>query len=308
MIIGVNLPNYSSLGYRDSIIAIAQAAEALGYASLWTNDHVLLPTSLPEPFGHVLESLTTLSYLAASTNHIQLGTGILVLPQRDPLLVAKQAATVSHLSGGRLALAVGVGYIKQEYAYLRADFGNRGRLADEYIAAIRELFESDTPQFQGPHINYADVLFSPRPSAGIPIVVGGNSPAALRRAAALGDGWYGLWRSPDQVRASLPQINEFGIHRAKFEVSVRVVMRIGSPIPDSDPETTLQGDADAILNKIQQYSEAGVDRIVIEPVSTDLDDFLRQLARFADEVTPHITFATSSSSGLPMPGSTVASA
>jgi hypothetical protein len=87
-----------------------------------------------------------------------------------------------------------------------------------------------------------------------------------------------------------------------------VVTRIGSPIPDSDPETTLQGDADAILHKLQQYSEAGVDRIVIEPASTDLDDFLRQLARFADEVTPQITFATSSSSGLPMPGSTVASA
>ena len=308
MIIGVNLPNYSSLGYRDSIVAIAQTAEGLGYASLWTNDHVLLPTSLPEPFGHVLESLTTLSYLAASTNHIQLGTGILVLPQRDPVLVAKQAATVSHLSGGRLALAVGVGYIKQEYAYLRADFGKRGRLADEYIAAMRELFDSDTPEFHGPHINYADVLFSPRPAAGIPILVGGNSAAALKRAAALGDGWYGLWQSPEKVHASLAQINEFGIHRATIEVSVRVVTRIGSPIPDSDPETTLQGDADAILHKLQQYSEAGVDSIVIEPASTDLDDFLRQLARFADEVTPHITFATSSSSGLPMPGSTVASA
>src|SRR6202521_1162741 len=264
MIVGVNLPNYSRLGNRDSVVAIAQTAEALGYASLWTNDHVLLPTSRPEPFGHVLESLTTLSYLAAKTNHIRLGTGILVLPQREPLLVAKQAATVSHLSGGRLMLAVGVGYIEQEYAYLRADFANRGRLADEYIPAIRELFESDTPVFHGPHIEYADVLFSPRPAAGIPILVGGNSPAALRRAAVLGDGWYGFWRSPDQVRASLAQINEFGIHRAKFEVSLRVVTRIGSLLPEGDPETILQGDAAAILNKIQRYSEAGVDRIVID--------------------------------------------
>jgi probable F420-dependent oxidoreductase len=301
MIIGVNLPNYSSLGYRDSVIAIAQTAEALGYASLWTNDHVLLPTSLPEPFGHVLESLTTLSYLAAKTDHIQLGTGILVLPQRDPLLVAKQAATISHLSGGRLALAVGVGYIKQEYAYLRADFGNRGRLADEYISAMRELFESDTPEFHGQHISYADVLFSPRPAAGIPIYVGGNSPAALKRAATFGDGWYGLWRSPDQVRGAVAQINEFR-RKPRFEVSVRVVTRIGAPIPDSDPDTTLQGDPDAVLRKIQQYSEAGVDRIVIELVTTSRDDFLRQLARFADEVTPHITIATSSPSGLDMVG------
>jgi probable F420-dependent oxidoreductase len=249
---------------------------------------VLLPTSRPEPFGNVLESLTTLSYLAARTNRIRLGTGILVLPQRDPLLVAKQAATISHLSGGRLALAVGVGYIKEEYKFLRADFGNRGRLADEYIAAMRELFESDAPEFHGQHINYSDVLFSPRPSPRISILVGGDSPSALRRAASLGDGWYGLWRSPDQVRESVAQIHEFG-RPARFEVSVRVVMRIGSLIPDADPESSLQGDADAILHKIQDYREAGVDRIVIEPVSRDLDDFLRQLARFAEEITPHIT-------------------
>src|ERR1700704_3460839 len=166
---GLNLPNYSSLGQRDAMIAIAERADALGYSSLWTSDHILLPTSLPDPFGNLLESFTTLSYLAARTERIGLATGVLVLPQRDPLLVAKQAATVHHLSGGRLALAVGVGYIKQEYSYLRADFGNRGRLADEYISAMRELFESSTPEFDGQHINYSNVLFSPRPPHRIPI-------------------------------------------------------------------------------------------------------------------------------------------
>jgi probable F420-dependent oxidoreductase len=291
MIVGVNLPNYSSLGSRDAMLAIAEAAEALGYASLWTNDHVLLPATLPEPFGNVLESLTTLSFLAARTTRIQLGTGILVLPQRDPVLVAKQAATISHLSGGRLALAVGVGYIKQEYGYLRADFANRGRLADEYISALRELFESDAPEFHGQHINYADVLFSPRPSQRIPILVGGNSPAALKRAATLGDGWYGLWRSPHQVRAAVTEINELG-RPAQFEVSVRLVTRVGARLAGSDTETTLHGDADTVVDTIQQYREAGVDRIVIEPVATDLDAFLGQLERFAREVTPHLTRAT----------------
>jgi len=204
------------------------------------------------------------------------------------VLVAKQAATISHLSGGRLALAVGVGYIKEEYSYLRADFSTRGHLADEYISAMRELFESERPEFHGPHVNYADVLFAPRPSPRIPILVGGDSPAALKRAATLGDGWYSLWRSPDQVRQSVVKINAFG-RKPQFEVSVRVLTRIGGVIPDSDPETTLQGDPDAILEKIQRYSEAGVDRLVIELVSAELDDFLRQLARFAHEVTPHIT-------------------
>src|SRR5713226_5492054 len=190
----------------------------------------LLPTSRPEPFGNVLESLTTLSYLAASTSRIGLGTGILVLPQRDPVLVAKQAATISHLSGGRLAMAVGVGYIKEEYCYLRADFSNRGHLADEYISATRELFESERPEFHGPHINYSDVLFSPRPSPRIPILVGGDSTTALKRAATLGDGWYGLWQSPDQVRAAIAQINAIG-RKAQFEVSVRVLTVSEAPFP-----------------------------------------------------------------------------
>jgi hypothetical protein len=182
---------------------------------------------------------------------------------------------------------VGVGYIKEEYAFPRADFGNRGHLADEYIAAMRELFKSDAPAFHGPHINYADVLFAQRPSPRIPILVGGDSPAALKRAASLGDGWYGLWRSPGQVRDSITEIDAFG-RPPQFEVSVRVQTRLGGPVPDGDPETILQGDADGILHRIQAYGEAGVDRIVIEPVSRDLDDFLRQLARFADDITPHI--------------------
>src|SRR5689334_2646164 len=104
MIFGLNLPNYSHLGNRESMMAIAGLAEGLGYSSLWTNDHVLMPSNRPEPFGNVLETFTTLSFLAARTETIRLATGILVLPQRDPVLVAKQAATLHHLSGGRFTL------------------------------------------------------------------------------------------------------------------------------------------------------------------------------------------------------------
>src|SRR5258707_10304118 len=153
---GLNLPNYSSLGHRDAMVAIAARADELGYTSLWTSDHILLPTSLPDPFGNLLESFTTLSYLATRTERIGLATGILVLPQRDPLLVAKQAATVHHLSGGPLTLGLGVGWIAQEYSYLRADFGSRGHLADEYMAAIRVLFERDHPEYHGQHTNFSD--------------------------------------------------------------------------------------------------------------------------------------------------------
>jgi probable F420-dependent oxidoreductase len=281
----LNLPNYSRLGSRESMVRIASTAEELGYSSLWTSDHVLIPTNLPEPFGNLLESFTTLSYLAARTETIRLATGILVLPQRDPLLVAKQAATIHHLSGGRLTLGIGVGWIAQEYSYLRTDFGTRGQLADEYIAEIRVLYESDHPAFHGEHINFSDALFSPRPNVPIPIVVGGSSEAALRRAAILGDGWYGLRLSPDAAGDAIGKMNQIG-HKHNFAVSLRVQTRIGGTVDDADPATTLHGNADAIVEQVRRYIHAGVQQLVIEPFSSNLTDFLEQMRLFAHEVAP----------------------
>ena len=291
MIFGVNLPNYSSLGNRDAMIAIAKRAEALGYSSLWTSDHILVPRSRPEPFGNVLESFTTLSYLAAGTEHIRLCTGILVLPQRNPLLVAKQAATIQHLSGGRLTLGVAVGYMEEEYGYLRADFANRGRLADEYIPALRELFENEAPEFHGEHVSYADALFSPRPEVRLPIVVGGSSEGALKRAAMLGDGWYGLRLSPESAHAAIVTIDELG-HRETFETSLRVQTRVGGTVDGAAPRASLHGDADEIIEQVKRYAGAGVHHLIIEPVSNNLGDFLEQLDRFAIEVAPQVATLT----------------
>jgi probable F420-dependent oxidoreductase len=287
MILGVNLPNYSSLGNRDAMIAIAERAEALGYSSLWTSDHILVPKNLPEPFGNLLESFTTLSYLAARTEHIRLGTGILVLPQRNPLLVAKQAATIHHLSGGRLTLGVAVGWMEQEFGYLRTDFRSRGRLADEYIPALRELFESEAPDFHGEDVSYRDALFSPRPNVPIPIVVGGNGGGALKRAAKLGDGWYGLRLSPESARAAIVTIDEHG-HKENFAVLLRVQTRVGGTVDGALPDATLHGDAGEIIAQINRYADVGVQHLVVEPFSSNLQDFLEQLELFATEIAPGV--------------------
>jgi len=287
MIFGLNLPNYSSLGNRESMIAIAQSAEELGYSSLWTSDHILIPANRPEPFGNILETFTTLSYLAARTESIQLGTGILVLPQRDPLLVAKQAATIHHLSAGRFSLGIGVGYIAEEYSFLGADFNNRGQLADEYIQAIRALFEADRPEFHGQHIKFSGPLFSPRPKTPIPIVLGGGSKAALRRAADLGDGWYGLRLSPEAAGEAIGELNQIG-HKRDFTISLRVQTRVGGSVDDADPATTLHGDPDLIVERLRHYREAGIQQLVIEPVSSTLSDFRDQIRAFAHEIAPRL--------------------
>jgi len=287
LILGLNLPNYSGLGNRESMIAIAQSAEELGYSSLWTSDHVLIPANRPEPFGNVLETFTTLAYLAARTETIHLGTGILVLPQRDPLLAAKQAATIHHLSGGRFMLGIGVGYITEEYSFLRADFGRRGQLADEYIKAMRVLFESDHPEYHGQHVDFSQALFSPRPKPPPPIVVGGNSAAALKRAATLADGWYGLRLSPDAARSAIGEMNQIG-HKPGFTLSLRVQTRVGGSVDNADPATTLHGDPDSIVERVRRYREVGIDHLVIEPIASTLSDFLNQMTTFAQEIAPRL--------------------
>jgi probable F420-dependent oxidoreductase len=287
VIFGLNLPNYSSLGNRESMIAIAESAEELGYSSLWTSDHILVPANRPEPFGNVLETFTTLSYLAARTETIRLGTGILVLPQRDPLLAAKQAATIHHLSAGRFTLGIGVGYIAEEYSFLRADFDRRGQLADEYVQAIRALFESDHPEYHGRHINFSEALFSPRPKTPIPIVLGGDSRAALRRAANAGDGWYGLRLSPKAAGEAIAAMNQIG-HKRDFTMSLRVQTRVGGSVDDADPTTTLHGDPNVIVEQLRQYREVGIQQLVIKPASSTLSDFREQMHAFAHEIAPRL--------------------
>jgi probable F420-dependent oxidoreductase len=285
MIVGVNMPNYSALGHRDAIREIAQTADALGYASLWTTDHVLLPSRLPEPYGNLLESLTTLAYIAATTEHIRLATSVLVLPQRNPILVAKQAATLQHLSGGRLTLGVGVGWVEEEYQYLHADFHRRGQLADEYISAIRNLLTAEHPQFHGPTINYAHVLFSPKPTQRLPIVVGGSSRAALNRAVTLGDGWHGIRHTPEQVEEITNSFRTSGAPD-HFEVSLRTQIRLNGSLPDAKTGTALTGDPDSVISGAKAYARAGVDHLVLEPETDTLSDFLDQLTAFAREVLP----------------------
>ncbi|MGH3166771.1 MAG: TIGR03619 family F420-dependent LLM class oxidoreductase [Trebonia sp.] len=283
MLYGLNLPNYSGLGHHDAVTAIAERAEELGYQSLWTSDHILLPASLPDPYGNLLESLTTLSYLAGRTRRISLATGILVLPQRDPLLVAKQAATIHHLSEGRLTLGVGVGWIEQEYGYLRAAFDQRGKVADEYIAAIRALFQTDDPEYHGTWVDYSGVLFTPRPRTPLRIVVGGSSTRALRRAATLGDGWHGLHRTPQEVRAATAALDRYG-RKPGYSVSLRTRTRMTRKDAERPDAAALIGTADQLAAQAEQYAEAGVDQLVIEPDAAELGDFLDQITRFADHV------------------------
>ena len=175
---GLILPNFGAIAGADAIRQSAILAEELGFDSVWTTDHVLMPASMPDPYGNLVESLIALSLAAAVTRRVQLGTSIIVTPQREPVLLAKQLASIDAISGGRLILGAGVGWLEQEFAYLNADYATRGARFDEGLSLARALW-GGKGSFSGDYTTIDEALFSPYPVRGsdLPIWIGGNSRA-----------------------------------------------------------------------------------------------------------------------------------
>ncbi|HET7667322.1 MAG TPA: LLM class F420-dependent oxidoreductase [Mycobacterium sp.] len=192
---------------RAVIDAVARAAERCGFATLWAGEHVVMVDQSASRYpysddGQIavpaaadwIDPLIGLSFVAAATSTIGIATGVLLLPEHIPVLVAKQAATLDTLSGGRLTLGIGVGWSREEFDALGVPFERRAARTAEYVAAMRTLWRHDVASFDGEFVRFDSVRVNPKPVAGrrIPIVLGGNSDAALRRIAAWGDGWYGF--------------------------------------------------------------------------------------------------------------------
>src|SRR4051795_5570943 len=189
------------------VARVARLAEEVGFDSLWAGEHVVLPDprtpdSGMDPDDPILDPLVALTFVAASTRQILLGTGVIVLPQRQPLVLAKQAATLDVLSGGRLLLGIGAGYLEPEMTALGTPMAHRGERTDDHLAAMRAIWNDPGPvAHHGPFVDFAGVDAHPRPvtPGGPRIVVGGHAPAAFRRAVAQGHGWYGFALAPEDV-------------------------------------------------------------------------------------------------------------
>ncbi|HEY3882516.1 MAG TPA: LLM class F420-dependent oxidoreductase [Trebonia sp.] len=240
----------------DVIRAVATAAEAGGFATLWWGEHVVLvdePGSrYPySPDGRIavpadadwLDPLTGLSFAAAVTSRIGLATGVLLLPEHNPVLLAKQAATLDVLSAGRLTLGVGIGWSAEEFAALGVPFARRGARTAEYVAAMRTLWSDDVASFSGEFASFDRVRVNPKPVRGrrVPVVAGGNSDAALRRVAAFADGWYGFNLAADEVAGRVRVLDQECQSRGRClsELSVAVSLVDGSP--DLLPELARTG-------------------------------------------------------------------
>lgn len=205
----INVGPYSS---PEIIVEVAQAAEAAGFDSIWTGDHIVLPEQgFSQPAQTpLLDSLIALTYVAAATRTLKLATGVLILPQRNPLVLAKEIASLDVLSGGRVLAGFGVGYLQPEFQALGASFEDRGARTDEYLEAMQAIWSQERPAYHGRFVSFEGVQAYPRPlqHPSPPIIIGGTSPAALRRALKYAQGWFGLELDLEHLQHALNRLHQ----------------------------------------------------------------------------------------------------
>jgi probable F420-dependent oxidoreductase len=286
---GVILPNYGAGTTTEEMLAVTKAAERLNFDSVWTTDHILLPENESRHFGILYEALTTLAFLAGSTTKINLGISALVLPLRDPILVAKQIATLDCLSKGRMMLCVAAGWAEGEFGNLRQSFSNRGRRLDEGIQLLRTLWgveEGDPIDFAGQYFQFVQAIFSPRPvqEGGPPIWVGGTSAAARTRAVTLGDGWHPSTLSLDQFRDAALGLRD-QLPTSEWTLSARIHVSFDQ----ANSSAQLQGTDEQVIETLGEFQSSGLQYPVLAFPGPSAEERLSALERFAEHVMPAFT-------------------
>lgn len=256
----------------DTMARRARMAEEVGFEALWVGDHIALPVDSGDPPGHPrIEAVVTLAHLAALTSRIRLGFGVIVLPQRQPVLLAKQLSSIDFLSGGRVTVGVGVGYVEPELRALGVSFAERAARTDEYLAVLRTLWQQPEPSYDGRFVSFDDVTQQPQPvqRPHPPIVVGGHSPAAYRRVVEAGNGWYGWDLDVSQTELALTQLRAA---EARYDRRAEL----------GDIEITVTPPEPPDLDTARRYADLGVHRLVLQPDTMDgtaMDELIRRVHR-----------------------------
>jgi probable F420-dependent oxidoreductase len=286
MLFGIALPNIgtASTSSRLAILDTALSAESLGFHSVWLSDHIALPEADAGANVNLFEAMTTLGYLAASTTRIRLGISSLVLPQRSPVEVARQLATLDLLSNGRILVAVGVGWSAGEYAALGQNFHDRGKRMEEAVRVLRTLWRgSKVVSFRGKYYNFPKVVFGPPcvQHGGPKLWIGGDSTIALNRSVLHADGWHPNARSVESLTLALVPILPLLANRP-FDI----VMRLPLTLQKDPSKVSLYGSGEELVAQIREYQQAGLTGMVIDCDAETQARRSRMLEGFARAVLP----------------------
>ena len=288
MKLGFSLLNNQGIEDVQALVGLAVRAEALGFDSVWVHDHVFNVGHVLERIGDkpYYEPLALLSFVAARTTRVRLGTSVLVLPYHNPIRLAKTAATLDVLSGGRLILGVGVGALENEMEAMGTPFKQRGAFTDEAIEAMRALWTQEDPRFEGRFSRFAGMKFSPKPlQVPIPIVVGGVSRAAIRRAARVGDGWQPLGFSPEALAQAMGTLREEAraCGRDAAAIAVAIAMSLGTGARGRFALGTKPAE---VLQNARAFADAGAETLVISITTLDPNEARAALEMVGREVLP----------------------
>ena len=278
------------------VVDLALRAEELGYDSVWVNHHILNVGYIYDRLEDrpYYDALTFLTWVAALTERVRLGTTVLVLPYLNPLVLAKSVATLDVLSGGRVTLGVGVGMLREENEALGSDFTTRGAYADESIEIMRELWTSEDPQHSGRFFEFGgNFKFSPKPAQNpLPILIGGMSRAAMRRSARLGDGWHPNSGSIEDMGARFQALREMWSEHGRNPDDAQLVVRCELDVLDTasdNADTPMIGTPDQLAQAALEYASLGVSEIVLGISTNDLDRIRRIQESFAERVMPLVS-------------------
>jgi probable F420-dependent oxidoreductase len=286
---GLCLPNFPDGASPEGIDAAADAAERLGFSTVWTTDHVLVPRSASADYGQIYDAILTLAWVGARYKRVRLGTSVIVVPQRNAIVLAKELASLDSLSGGRVTAGVGIGWNEAEFANLAvADrFRVRGVYLDETIRLWRHLWSGTTEPFEGRFHPLTDFAFGPLPAqgAGLPILVGGSAEAALARAGALADGYHSSATRPAVYARRLPTIRAAAEAAGRPMPSLSARVRVEFDTTEGDGYA-MRGSPEQIAAEIATWTELGVTHLALWFGTTDAAEVIARAERFDREVAP----------------------
>jgi probable F420-dependent oxidoreductase len=271
MRVGIHLPQYGGASGAAAIGRAARHAEDLGFDGVWVSDHTVQPAALDYPSPYLFDPLVTLTWAAAVTERIGLGTSVLVVPTHNPVGLANSLASLDHLSGGRLVMGVGAGWSEGESAALGQDFASRGRRLDEALALFRVAWRDDPVDFEGEFTRFEGIRLLPKPVGPMPIWIGGRSPAAYRRGIRVGDGFQTIGLTPEEAAETVTLLRA-GRPEPTFTISLRTGW---------DPQGMDQA---RIADERQAFGEAGIQHVVAAPWRKSIDDWLRSMDLLAELV------------------------
>ena len=308
---GISLQNRGAGASPENLALVARRAEELGFDSAFVGDHVVIPDSSVSEYpysatgeftgmasGEWLDQLTTLTFVAAVTERIRVGSGVLILPHRNPVVTAKILSSMDVLSKGRLIVGVGVGWLREEFEALGLPpFEERGAVGNEYLRAFKELWTQENPSFQGKYCSFSNIRFEPKPvqKPHPPIWVGGESGPALRRAAALGDAWHPIGSNPRfplvtvaQMRRAVERLGRYAEKAGRDPSAIEVAYRAPRYLLGTAEDRTqpFMGTAEQIAEDVAEFAEVGVSYVVFDFRSEDVGGTVATMEEFVQRVMP----------------------